>query len=60
MTTLKEELLAATLRQQITYLEELLLELGRRPGQDKHVIHKIRNVETNLNKLRSQVLPRAV
>jgi hypothetical protein len=57
MTSPKEELFAATLRQQIAYLEALLAELENNPVQDKPIFLKTRDVEAALHKLRNQLQP---
>ena len=57
MTTLKEELLAANLREQIDYLEKLLAELEKDPIQDKRILLKTRHVEAKLRELRNHLLP---
>jgi hypothetical protein len=58
MTSLKEELLAANLRRQISDLEGILDELERAPVQDKQILLKTRDVETKLRELRGQLMPR--
>jgi hypothetical protein len=60
MTTLKEEVLAANLRQQITYLEGILAELGSDPVQDKQILLKTREVEAKLRALRSHLVARPI
>ena len=55
MTTLKEEILAATLRKQIAYLEGLLDELNQDPLKDKQILMKTRDVESKVRELRSQL-----
>jgi len=57
MVTVKEELVAASIRKQISYLEGLLKELEEDPVKDKQILLKTREVETRLNKLRGQLLP---
>ena len=57
MVTVKEELVAASIRKQIAYLEGLLKELEEHPVKDKQILLKTREVETKLKQLRSQLLP---
>jgi hypothetical protein len=57
MTTLKEELLASNLRQQISSLEGILAELEKDPIQDKEILLKTRCVEAKLKELRSHLMP---
>jgi hypothetical protein len=57
MTTIKEELLAANLRQQISHLEGILAELAGDSVQDKQTLLKTREVEAKLRELRAILLP---
>jgi hypothetical protein len=57
MTTLREELIAANIRKQITYLEGILTELVNDPIQDKKILLKTREVEDKLRELRGILLP---
>ena len=60
MTTLKEEVLASNIRQQITDLEKILAELVNDPIQDKQILLKTRKVESKLKELRAELLPRSL
>ena len=55
MTSTKSEILAAGICGQIAYLEGVLKELESDPEQDKNVALKIREVETQLQKLRGRL-----
>jgi hypothetical protein len=52
MTTTKEELVAASIRKQIGYLEGLLAELDRNPARSPDVKTRMHQVETKLRLLR--------
>jgi hypothetical protein len=54
MVTLKEELLAANIRKQIAYLECVMTELAGEPERSKEILQRMREVENQLRKLRSQ------
>jgi len=55
MVTVKEELVAVSIRQQIAYLEGLLKELETEPAQNQTIVRRIREVETQLRTLRNQL-----
>lgn len=54
MVTAKEELVAASIRQQIAYLEGLLNELETQPVHDQNIARRIGEVESKLKTLRNQ------
>jgi len=54
MSTAKEELVASSIRKQMAYLEGLLKELGSEPDRTAIIQQRIREVENQLQKLRSQ------
>jgi hypothetical protein len=55
LSTTKEELVAASIREQITYLEGLLKELESQSERDPLFLKRIRDVETQLRKLCTQL-----
>jgi len=55
MVTAKEEVVAASIRKQIAYLEGLLSELETESAQDQNLTRRIREVETKLRTLRNQL-----
>jgi hypothetical protein len=56
MLHMKEEYLAAGLRKQITLLEQLLEDIDRQAGTQQGVTAKIRRVESELQRLRSELI----
>ena len=52
MTTMKEELVAASIRKQMAYLEGLLAELESKPDQTPDIKNRVLQVETKLRLLR--------
>jgi hypothetical protein len=55
MVTAKEELVAASIRKQIAYLEGLLNELETEPLKDQNISRRIQEVETRIRTLRNQL-----
>ena len=55
MVSTKEELVASTLRRQIAYLEGLLKELESQPDFPNLISMRMRDVETQIRKLRSKL-----
>lgn len=55
MVQMKEEYLAAGLRKQIGLLEQLLEDIARQAGSQQGVTAKIRKVESELQRLRSEL-----
>jgi hypothetical protein len=53
MVSTKEELVASNIRKQIAYLEVLLKELESDSGRSALINQRIREVESQLHKLRS-------
>ena len=54
MSTTKEEIVAANIRKQISYLEGLLMELENDAKQTPEFMKRVREVETQIRTLRSQ------
>ncbi len=55
MSTVQEELFAANIRKQITYLECLLKEMDDHPTHDRDFSARIRDVENRIRALRTQL-----
>lgn len=55
MSTIKDEVLAASIRKQIAYLQGLMEELNNEPEKTKTVLIRIKDVENKIRELRNKL-----